>query len=432
MFIASTAPGQSSARVTGYGIAYDSLRGVPLGGAFIAIAGAARSATSDAHGRFRFDSIAPGTYVFTMQHDALDSIGMSGISTKVAVTDGRDTVNVSIHSFAEIWRTSCGGNAPRDSGMVFGTVRVGESQSPAAAAVVTASWVDVNVDKSNGMKQQRWTLEVRADASGAYRLCGVPTTVGLRVQARSDSAVTGLVDLLPRDLRVQRRDLQLGAAVGEKNGPRGTITGVVNGDGGQPVAGARISTDGAPEARSDASGRFVVRDVPTGTRQVDVIAIGMVPVSVVVDVSARDTATAIVEVRRVTTLDPVKVKATPVRQKMVAAIDERRKTGFGHYADSTTIGAHGRILSVFEEMPGVRVDGRGVVRFGQGLGTCVANVWIDGFRSDSTDTKWLRPDEVAVVEVYPRVMSMPPEFMVRRARGAPCGSIVIWTKRAMP
>jgi hypothetical protein len=419
---------QNVGRVTVHGVAFDSLRGIALNGAFVVVVGAGRSTTTDTRGRFRFDSIAPGPYTFALQHEALDSIGVSSISTRVVVSDGRDTVKVAIQSFASVWRASCVGNAPRDSGIVFGTVR-GGAGTPISGALVAASWVDVSLDERKSMRQQRWTLDVRTDPTGAYRLCGVPSGIGLRIHARGDSAATGLIDLMPRDLAIRRRDLVLGDANGDA---RGAISGVVTAEDGGPVSGARVATDGIGEVRTDAAGRFLLHGVPTGTRQVDVAAIGMVPVAIAIDVTARDTTAANVQVRKVTLLDPVKVKATSVRQRMVADIEERRSKGFGHFADSSTIGAHGKIASVFEEMPGVRVAPSGVVRFGLGPSGCTPNVFIDGFRADTTDTRWLRPDEVAVVEVYTRTLSMPPEFFVRRNRGPQCGSIVIWTKRITP
>src|SRR5215475_8877917 len=88
--------------VTVNGIAYDSLRSVPLGDAFVALSGAggSRNASSDSRGRFHFDSVTPGAYTLSMQHAALESIGFPGVTTRVVVSDGAGELTIAIPSFA--------------------------------------------------------------------------------------------------------------------------------------------------------------------------------------------------------------------------------------------------------------------------------------------------------------------------------------------
>jgi hypothetical protein len=105
----ATAP----ALVTTHGLAYDSLRGAPLEGAFIGLAGSTRTAISNSHGEFCFDSLAPGVHTLTMQHAALDSIGFYGTSTRLTVRDnGVHTVIVFVPSFRTLWAVACGTPAP--------------------------------------------------------------------------------------------------------------------------------------------------------------------------------------------------------------------------------------------------------------------------------------------------------------------------------
>src|SRR5205823_3647379 len=126
--------GRSPSLVTVRGLAYDSLHIRPLTGAFIVLAGTSRSATSDSAGRFAFDSVTPGPHRFVMQHDVLDSIGMSGAVAQVSVTDGRDTIRVAIPSFGTLWRAACPSPmAPSDSSLVFGTIRAPGGRSSAGA-----------------------------------------------------------------------------------------------------------------------------------------------------------------------------------------------------------------------------------------------------------------------------------------------------------
>src|SRR6478672_1181025 len=87
---AATVRAQSPVRVGG--IAFDSLSGQRLGSAFIALG--SRSTLSDSLGRFWFDSVVPGTYRLSMQHDLLDSLGLGGIATSVVVKDATDALRI--------------------------------------------------------------------------------------------------------------------------------------------------------------------------------------------------------------------------------------------------------------------------------------------------------------------------------------------------
>jgi hypothetical protein len=100
--------------------------------------------------------------------------------------------------------------------------------------------------------------------------------------------------------------------------------------------------------------------------------------------------------------------------------------------DSSEIGNHGSLFSVMYEFPGVQVNRRGlagefvVTMLGTGGGRCLANVVVDGQRSDYDELNSLRPADIAAIEVYPHRMSVPMQFV----RGDDCGVIVVWTKWA--
>lgn len=420
--------------VTVHGIAYDSLRGAPLAGAVVTVVGTARTATTDSRGRFQFDSVAPGGYTFAAQHAALDSVGFSGVSARAAVTDGRDDVRIALPSFATLWRVVCGDSPPpRDSGFVYGTIRDAAGQQPLPNAIIDVSWIDMAVSKSLAVTRTQWRSGARSDASGSYGVCGVPASVGLRVQARSDSGSSGLIDLLPYGLRVQRRDLLVGLASDSGEARGGTVAGLVTDTAGRPFPDARIIMEERPEIRSNADGRFTFRDVPTGTRQVEVLALGMLPVVTAVDVIAQETATVTAALRKVTRLDIVRVTATARVRRAVAEFEERRRGGFGYIRDSTTIATRGTMSSVFFEFPGVQVErgASGTTSFGlsmkaTGPGRCAPNLWIDGREERDFDLlNALHTDEIAALEVYPHAFSVPMRFM---GRSSSCGAVVVWTK----
>jgi hypothetical protein len=193
-----------------HGVAYDSLRRVPLAGALVSLAGSARTTTSDASGRFRFDSVSPGTYTATLMHEALDSLGLSGVTARVVVTGARDSVQLGVPSFSTLWRAACGSSlAPTDSGFVFGTVRTAANETPIDGARVAMSYVTLRYDAVAGMVQKRVRGEVRTDAEGTYALCGVPLDVPLRLMISKDSLAAGSIEYMPREQRVRRKDFSV-------------------------------------------------------------------------------------------------------------------------------------------------------------------------------------------------------------------------------
>jgi len=436
MAVLLTAPivrAQDAATVTVRGVAWDSLRGAPLGAAFIGIAGSARATTSDSRGRFRFDSVAPGTYVFTLQHDVLDSIGLTGRSIRTTIGAGSGTVTVAVPSFATLWRSACGSEPPpKDTGFVYGSVR-DANDGPASNAIVGVRWMDFSYTKKTGFDERNRVGEVRADSSGRYALCGVPTNVALQLRVASDSASSGRVELMPLTLRIARRDFRLAPAPEDPAAARGTITGTLTAEGGQPLAGAIIATAGVPEVRSDDDGRFTLRDVPAGTRQIEVRAIGASPTTAIVDVVARDTTPVTLEMRRVQTLSEIRVTAPTFRQIMIRNIEERRIAGLGYFRDSTTIGRQAVMAAAFDGVAGIRV-----LRDRLGTGFRVFSthscggelaVWIDRIHLDARELGMLRPSDIAAVEVYPGNLTLPPEFSSQSRASPTCGAVLVWTKR---
>jgi hypothetical protein len=225
------------------------------------------------------------------------------------------------------------------------------------------------------------------------------------------------------------------AAAGFGQGkPTGVVMGVITVDSTRGVVNARINMKGMPEVRTDSGGRFVLRDVPAGTHEIEVRAIGLDPASFDVTVPGNDTARVQVNLDTKTpTLDSVKVKGTnKVRQRLVAEFIERRKQGFGHFADSTELAKFPFFSNVFESMTGVqRVDKVGTrlqkIYLRNGPSICVANVWIDGKNPSTTELADLSSDQLAAVEVYPSMLDAPPQY-TRKG----CGSVLVWTKFSWP
>jgi len=414
------------------GVVFDSLRRRPIQNAFVSMAGIDQVMTTDSRGRFQFDSVLPGVHRVTAQHPLLDSIGLSGLSAHTTVTDGRDEISLAVPSFATMWGVACGGGrAPKDSGIVYGTIRDANAGAPIANAAVELSWSDLMFDKKRHLIQRRWRIETQSNALGGYAACGVAPNLGLQIHAGSDSVGSGVIDLPPLATRVQRRDLLIGSAAGADSSRGGTITGQVADPAGTPIADARIVMDQLPAMRSDAEGRFTLHGVPTGTRQIEIFAIGSAPALEIADVVPGATSTVTVTLQRVPTLAPVRTNAERATHVLAAEFDARRRQGFGYSRDSTEIIKYDQFVNVFRDVPSLNVQYRAStlsisVPDGKGK-SCAPDVLIDGAPAGFGNLVDLSPKEVGGVEVYPRAAHIPPRFVPPGIQPE-CGMILVWTK----
>jgi len=433
---------QSGKSVTVAGLAFDSLRNKPLAGAFVTIAERSRSTTSDAKGRFVFDTLPPGTYTFAMQHAVFDSLGLSGATARTTVTDGKSPITLSLPSFPTMWRALCGAIPfpAKDSGVVYGTVRDARKGAAMPEATVELSWLDLvntGTKVSANVTQRRWKNEVQTDARGDYAVCGVPIETQSRLRANYLRNATGMLDLPSSSDRVRRHDLVVPGIAPSDTSLRGAITGTVSDENAKPLVGVRVILDENTEVRSGTDGRFTLSNAAAGSRQLDFAAVGMTPVSVIVDVMVNQPAFASATLRTVSNLEAMRVTATGSMRRSAQQFMERRKMGFGSFVDSTTVGSRGTMAAVFYGMPGVTVQrqpGSSNARLfalflpSTGTGQCMATLFFDGvLQQDQEIMSTLVPDEIAGIEVYQQRLTVPTEFMNKNPL---CGVVVVWTKQA--
>ena len=440
-FLASgTALGaQQTAGSTLRGEAFDSLNKRPLDGASISILGVGRTTIADSRGRFHFDSVAPGTYTVVAYHAVLDSIGLGAVTARTTVGTSSGQVLIAVPSFEAFWRLACGDRpAPRDSGIVYGTIRDAGSGKTVAGVSVDVSWVDLSVDSLRRMREKKWHQTTRSDSLGNYGICGVPISSVPSIEASYAEGSSGAIDLVGDQHRVRRRDLSVGPQAETDSTRRGTIAGLLTDPAGQPFAGAQILVQAFPETRSGADGRFVVRNVPTGTRQVEIRSVGMAPFITTVDVTPHDTAMIAAQLKKVATLNVVRVTGTMRQQKLVADLEARRKLGLGFVQDSTAFEGRVELQSVFSAFPHLAVQRVGnsqryYLTLPIAIGRCTANLWIDGRHMQTVPDPMvgyamlfdLHPDQIAALEVYPHGASVPMEL---QSLNSTCGTVAIWTK----
>ncbi|MCC6243031.1 MAG: carboxypeptidase regulatory-like domain-containing protein [Gemmatimonadaceae bacterium] len=442
------------------GEAFDSLAKRPLVGAFIFVAGTGRSATSDARGRFRLDSVPLGEQLFTLQHAAFDSLGLSGATMRATVRNGMSKVLLTVPSFATLWRAVCGNTpAPNDSALIYGNLSTADGGTLTERAIVEASWVDlVGGGKSLAeIGQRRWRRRVETDERGEYALCGVAPSVPLTLRAArslDDTINVTTLQLEAGASRVQRRDLRLGAvrvayvdpaaiartgtsisdsassplgAQRAENSGTGVVSGVVTNSAGVPLANAVIAVDTLPEVRSGDDGRFRVAGVGIGTRQTLVAAIGMTPQMVTMNVSPRDTTRLVITMQPVQLLDAVRVRAnaSTVAGVRVTTFEEHKRLGLGAFRDSTDFVGQTSIVTGLRMIPGLTVrtaPGGRLVLNSQSCGGF--RLFVDGHPVSSEELMMLQPSTIAAMETYLRRLIYPSD-----AVGGGC-SIAVWTKAA--
>ena len=214
--------------------------------------------------------------------------------------------------------------------------------------------------------------------------------------------------------------------------PTGVISGIVTNAVGVPIANAAIAIDTLAEVRSGDDGRFVVRSVPAGSRQVSVVSLGQQPYTNFVNLLAGDTVRLTVPMSAVQTLEAVNVKAT-VMSMRIRDYEDRRRTGSGAFRDSTEIRRYPDLSSVLRTVPNVAIRGRGLKGLVFGIGTpgqCAAirdqvDFRIDGHPTTVEAIETLDPLSLAVVEVYSRATKLPGTLMGKLQYQC---AVWIWTK----
>lgn len=418
------------------GTAFDSLRNAPLDGAIITATrtGTTRSAMSDSLGHFEL-ALDSGAYNVTLQHANIDSLGLAGVSRPFVARSAADLLVTAVPSFATLWRIACGtAPVPRDSGFVFGSVSEADGRTHAANAEVHIAWLDFGMvrSKRSELTQQRMGGVVHTEANGSYAICGIPVDKAMRMRAARDSISTDPIDIISSTTRVQRRDFVLPAA--GDGSLRGAVSGVLTTSTGEPMINASVTTGNGTQARTDSLGRFLLRDVPVGTQQIDVRSIGLTPQSIVVDVTTNDTAFVTMRVSKVQVLETVRTEVSAIRLRYMADYEQRQRAGWGKYLDSTILGKFNIMSSVYAQFPSTIIQKGMLYLPGNPVrGPCVARVMIDGRATDQDELQMYRPSDLAAVEMYTREQYIPSELMKStRSAGGGCGLIVVWTKAAWP
>ena len=431
---AQGAPGRDSTpapRLTVRGAVYDSLAFEPLGDAFVVARPSGSSTTTDSLGGFTLLSDGPVSELL-VYHPALDRMGLGAIG---AVRGERDRdgdwrdVRIATPSLATLWPQLCESRRPLGvrSVILTGTARLADNQTRVSGAKVIVQWQPV---VPTGRESPYESLEVLTDSIGNYVACGVEEFTEPSVLALSAEAQSGVISL-PSEVRphspggphprARTGEAMAGAAI------RGRV---VNEDG-LPVRDVRVSIDGRNgSVTTAANGTFTIDSVPYGSRMLNVRAIGFSPVGQVVEVVEGDNPPLTIPVRRVVELEGVRVTERAVLRRDRSEYELRRRAGIGRFVDSTAIMRAPNVRAAIQMVPNVRVaarDRRATTEFEiRGRNGCLAQVYLDGVRSDTEEVNRIPPANIASIEFYSAVSLAPARFIAVAADD--CAVVLFWTK----
>lgn len=445
---AQNAPVSSAALATISGTAVDSLRGGYLGDAVVRVNGTSRATTTDSLGRFRIDSIAPGTRQLEILHPLLDTLGLSLKTGAMDLHPGDNgRIVLAIPSAATIISRKCTAAERRvGPAAAFGMVLDADTDAPAVGAQVSLDWLDLESSGNTFTKvPRRRTAAVQSD--GSFRICGLPPDFSANAIASRGSEQTSVVGVNFAPLLAMVTLFLPGntpaAALGTRDSAAAasgsaTVTGHVTGPDGAPIARARVAVEDEEQVTlSGTDGAFTLRGLKSGTRALSVRALGFQPVEIVVALSSRAPRDVRVRLDKfVAVLATVKVVAQTASLDRVG-FAERKKSNDGKFFTPQDIESRRplNLNNLLEGAPMLRVrraaDGRSYVT-GR-LNGCV-RYFVDGQRwlgpqddIDSAPANFLSGAELGAVEVYD-TMSAPGEYAAAASNGAPCTVVLIWTK----
>ena len=428
------------------GVLIDSLHGTYLRHAEVIIDGAQQSATSDSLGRFKVSGLKPGNYQVGVFHPVLDSLGLSLATKKFYVgADSSSFVSLAVPSSTTIIKTWCPplGIRAQGTSAVIGRVTDPESMLPVKGAEVSIAWTQLEVSKEVGVRRTPRLLRDSTNATGDYRICGLPSDMKATLQARMGTATTAEVpiELGTDDSELFLRNLLLSKVdSGAKTG-NAVVSGTVILEGSPTNAGSRVELVGTNiVAMTNDKGQFTMRNLPSGSHVLLARHLGFGAETVPVDLSSREPKQVSVKLPKfVATIEPVVVTA-----KRAASLDKvgftmRQKAGMGYYLGPEQIErlAPNYLTDILRTVPGLQVSygpqgeqvtsTRGVTSL-TGAPPCVQyyvddSPWQSLMPGDVN--QFVNGREVVGIEVY-NGPGTPPQYA--RAGQGECTTIVVWTK----
>lgn len=175
----------------------------PVAGATVRLLGTDRSSGTDGAGYFRLDLLTGGRYDLAVRDSLMTAAGLAPRVREVELETGISReIEVELPDRGTVHDRMCPEEAPAPAAeghprtaAVAGFVR-DTAGRPVPGAVVEAAWEKLRArnlgrterPSGNRVERERAVRRVAADDRGAYRLCHLPASWTLRLDARRDSA----------------------------------------------------------------------------------------------------------------------------------------------------------------------------------------------------------------------------------------------------
>jgi hypothetical protein len=422
------------------GVVLDSLNGGYLSGADVVIKGGTTVAATDSLGKYNIDSLPPGEYQVGVFHSLLDTLGITLLTKPFHVgPDSAAIVVLALPSAATLVRRSCSvQSGPMGASAVIGHVDDPETLQPVARAEVSIAWTDIEVSKQFGMRRTPRLVRDTTDALGAFKICGLPSSLQATLQARRGSAVTAEIPIALRDRPIDllARTVLLSSGDSAAKHGNAAVSGRVVLEGSPTNAGSRVELAGTDiVAMTNERGEFTMRGLPSGSRVLLARHLGFGAEAVAVDLSSLAERRVTMTLHKfVAVMDPVLVTARRSAALDRVGFNTRKKTGFGYYIGPDRLASLRpfHVTDVLSMVPGIRVsygpDGETVSSSRNVGGTGCVMYFVDDMpfleMMPGDVNRFVTGGELVAVEVY-QGYNVPAQFM--RA-GGPCTTIVLWTR----
>jgi hypothetical protein len=425
------------------GVVVDSLNLRYLRGADVIVEGVDATYLTDSAGRFRIDSLPPGTYQVGVFHPLLDTLGISVASQPFRVgPDSTSIVILYVPSAATIIHGACPPHSgDQGNSAAIGHVMDSETLRPVAGAEVSVTWTEIEASKQLGIRRIPHVLRDTTNEAGAFHVCGLPSSMSAMLQARKATAVTSdiPISLGDADSELFARTLLLSSANAGTAAGNATVSGRVVLEESATNAGSRVELVGTDVvALTNEKGEFTMARLPSGSHVLLARHLGYGAATAAVDLSARGPQQVTITLSKfVAIMDPVLVTARLSASLDHVGFNDRKKSGSGYFFGPTQLQAmHATYLTdILRRLPSLRVTstGRGtLVRSSRGVNSirsasCVQYFlddmpWQSAGPDDIND--FVNGNEVVAVEVY-----QPAQAPAKYSRGlGNCVTVVLWTR----
>jgi hypothetical protein len=432
-----TAPRTGKAQILG--VVVDSLNGRYLSDADVVIEGTKATLETDSLGKFEIDTLPPGTYQVGVFHPLLDSLGIALATKPFHIgPDSSSFILLAVPSAATIIHGICPAQSDaRGKSAVIGHVNDPETLRPVAQAEVSVAWTEIEVSKEFGIRRSGRLVHDTTDRSGAFKICGLPSSLQATLQARRGSTVTAEIpiSLGEKPIELLSRSLLLSTAESTTKVGNATVSGVVMLEGSSANAGSRVELVGTDVvAMTNDKGEFTMRNLPSGSKLLLARHLGFGAETAPVDLSSHEEKRVTIKLPKfVAVMDPILVTARRSAALDKIGFNQRKKSGIGYYIGPERLqNMHpNAVTDILRMVPGLRVSygpGGDVVSSSRGVGSGCVQYYLDDMpyteMTPGDINSFVTGGEVVAVEVY-QDAGTPPQYV---RPGTACTTIVLWTR----